>query len=151
MATFNDGHVSFSYPMDWAVHKDSEYGQIFINCSEAIAGSDMTAVRLVVQYAAEAEPDPGDLDLGNDMLKSVMNRVTEEKDMTPFGVIENFSGRSISGLIADTPVAGFTVHARMPTPFEEDFLDIHGVVVLGHYAQVHAPAVKDLVNSLRLT
>jgi hypothetical protein len=151
MATFNDGHVSFHYPVDWSVHKDTEFGQIFINCTEAIAGSDLTAVRLVIQYAAEAEPDPGDLDLGNDMLKSAMNRVTEETDMAPFGAIENFTGRSIRGFISDTPVAGFTVHARMPTPFEEDFLDIHGVVVLGHYAEVYATAVKDLVNSLRFS
>lgn len=151
MATFNDGHVSFRYPVDWTVHKDTEFGQIFINCTEAIAGSDLTAVRLVIQYAAEAEPDPGDLDLGNDMLKSAMNRVTEETDMAPFGAIENFSARSLRGFISETPVAGFTAHARMPTPFEEDFLDIHGVVVLGHYAEAHAPAVKGLVNSLRLT
>ena len=151
MATFNDGHVSFQYPVDWAVHKDTEFGQIFINYAEAIAGSDITAVRLVIQYAAEADPDPGDNDLGNEMLKSAMSQVTEEKDMTSLGVIENFSGRRVSGLIAGTPVAGFTAHVRMPTPFEEDFLNIHGVVISGHFAEVHAPAVKEIVDSLRLT
>ena len=151
MAKFNDGHVSFQYPADWAVHKDTEFGQIFINCAEAIAGSDMTAVRLVIQYAAEAVPDAGDLDLGNDMLKQAMSQVTDEKDVASFGSIENYSGRSIYGLVAGTPVAGFTVHARMPTPFEEDFLNIQGVIVLGHYAEVHAPAVLALADSLRLT
>ena len=151
MAQFNDGHVAFTYPTDWAVHKDTEFGQIFINCTKAIAGSDMIAVRLAVQYAAESAPDPGDLDLGNAMLKNAMATVTEEADMADFGVIENFSGRHIRGIVSGTPVTGITVHAPVPAPFEEDFLNIHGVVVTGHFADSYAAAVAALVDSLRIT
>ncbi len=150
MAQFNDGHVSFTYPTDWAVHKDTEFGQIFINCTEAIAGSDITVVRLVVQYAAESVPDPGDLDLGNAMLKNTMAMVTEEADMADFGAIENFSGRRIRGVVSGTPVTGITVHVTVPVPFEEDFLNIHGVLVTGHFADSYAAAVAALVGSLRI-
>ena len=151
MANFNDGHVSFQYPTDWAVHKDTEFGQIFVTCSEAIAGSDLTVVRLVIQYAAEATPDPGDLDLGNDLLKTAMSKVNDEADMATFGDLENFSGRSVHGVIGGHPVTGFTVHVTVPTPFEEDFLNIFGVVISGHYTDAYAESVASLVASLKIT
>jgi hypothetical protein len=151
MANFNDGHVSFRYPTDWSVHKDTEFGQIFVTCSEAIAGSDLTVLRIVIQYAAEAIPDPGDLDLGNDMLKSAMSAVNDEKDMPAFGALENFSGRSVHGVIGGHTVTGFSVHVTVPTPFEEDFLNISGVVISGHYTDAYAESVASLVASLKIT